>query len=117
MGRICDSYRMATSDSISIRPFADADAQPVRALAQRDSSIVPAGMLLVAELDGEVRAALSLDTGEVVADPFAPSAALVDLLRTRARQLTGGPAPRRRRRRGLPRRRPAAEAVRSPVSA
>lgn len=105
---------MATSDSISIRPFADSDAQALRAVAQRDSSMVPAGMLLVAEVDGQVRAALSLHTGEVVADPFAPSAAAVDLLRTRARQLTGGP-PLRRRRRGLLERRSARDAVRSPA--
>jgi hypothetical protein len=71
-------------------------------------------MLLVAEVDGEVRAALSLDTGEAVADPFAPSAALVDLLRTRARQLNGKPV--RRRRRGLLARGPACEPVRSTVA-
>lgn len=105
---------MGTPDSISIRPFADSDAQAVRAVAQRDSSMVPAGMLLVAEVEGQVRAVLSLDTGEVVADPFAPSAALVDLLRTRARQLTGA-RPRRRRRRGLLERRSAGDAVRAPV--
>jgi hypothetical protein len=104
------------SQSISIRPFADSDSQAVRSVAQRDSSMVPAGELLVAAVDGEVRAVLSLDTGEVVADPFAPSNALVDLLRTRARQLTGGSAPRRRRR-GLLDRRPTASAARSPVSA
>jgi hypothetical protein len=100
--------------SISIRPFADHDAQAVRVVAQRDSSTVPAGALLVAAVDGQVRAVLSLDTGEVVADPFAPSVALVDLLHTRARQLDGRPV--RRRRRGLLERRPAADAVRSPVA-
>jgi hypothetical protein len=107
---------MATSasQSIAIRPFADSDARAVRAVAQRDSSTVPAGVLLVAEVDGEVRAALSLDSGEVVADPFAPSAALVDLLRTRARQLHGGKL-RRRRRRGLPARTPAGHATRAPA--
>ena len=79
---------MVSTDSISIRPFTDSDARAVRAVAQRDSSTVPAGMLLVAEVGGPVRAALSLDTGDVVADPFALSAKLVDLLRARARQLT-----------------------------
>lgn len=102
---------MAITDSISIRPFADSDVQAVREVAQRDSSTVPAGMLLVAEVRGRVRAALSLDTGEVVADPFAPSAELVDLLRARARQLNGRPA--RRRRRGLFARTPACEPVRT----
>ena len=102
---------MATTDSISIRPFADSDARAVREVAQRDSSTVPAGMLLVAEAGGRVRAVLSLDTGEVVADPFAPSAELVDLLRARARQLDGRPV--RRRRRGLFARTPACEPVRT----
>jgi hypothetical protein len=107
---------MSAPDSISIRPFADSDAEAVRAVAQRDSSVVPAGALLVAEVDGAVRAALSLDTAEVVADPFAPSAALVDLLRIRARQLTGRPAPRRRRHRGLLQRNPAPDSVRAPAA-
>jgi hypothetical protein len=107
---------MATPGSISIRPFVDSDAQAVRSVAERDSNTVPAGVLLVAEVDGEVRAALSLDTGESVADPFAPSQVLVDLLRTRARQLTGAHPPRRRRRRGLVHRSPSAEAARSAVT-
>src|SRR5688500_16193243 len=101
---------MANADSISIRPFADSDGLAVREVAQRDSSMVPAGMLLVAEVDGQVRAVLSLHNGDVVADPFVPSAALVDLLRTRARQLTGGSPPRRRRRGLLEQRRTARDA-------
>jgi hypothetical protein len=105
---------MTDSTSISIRPFADSDAQAVRVVAQRDSSIVPAGVLLVAEVDGEVRAALSLDTAEVVADPFAHSAVLVDLLRTRARQLTGS-RPHRLRRRGLLDRGRTREPIRTPA--
>jgi len=106
---------MATTDSIAIRPFADSDARAVREVAQRDSSVVPAGMLLVAEVGGRVRAALSLDTGEVVADPFAPSAELVDLLRARARQLNGRVAPRRRHGLLARRRTPACEPVHPPA--
>ena len=103
---------MAAADSlsISIRPYTDADAQAVRRVAERDSSLVPAGMLLVAEVNGTVRAVLSLHTGDVIADPFAPAAELVDLLRARARQLDGRP-PRRRRR--LLARAPVCEPVRS----
>ena len=55
----------------------------------------PAGRVLVAEVDGELLAAISLDDGAVVADPFEPTAALVELLRARARQLEGARAPRR----------------------
>ena len=91
MGLICDQYAMAIADPdpILIRRSTDSDARVVREIAQRDSSVVPAGALLVGEVEGQVRAVLSLDTGEVVADPFAPSAAVVDLLRVRARQLNG----------------------------
>lgn len=74
------------TSSISIR-LADADdMRAVRRVAERDSRRLPGGDLLVAEVDGEARAALSLGTGEVVADPFHPTADLVVLLRTRARQ-------------------------------
>jgi hypothetical protein len=51
--------------------------------------------VLVAEVDGSVEAALALDGGLAVADPFRPSALDLQLLAMRARQL-GGDAPRRR---------------------
>ena len=40
---------------------------------------------------GDVAAAISLDTGAVIADPFQPTAHLVELLRT-----AGRPAPQQR---------------------
>ena len=51
--------------------------------------------VLVAEVDGSVEAALALDGGLSVADPFRPSALDLQLLSIRARQL-GGDVPRRR---------------------
>jgi hypothetical protein len=48
---------------------------------------VPPGPLLLAEIDGEPWAAIALDGGRPIADPFRPTAALVDLLRRRAAQL------------------------------
>ena len=51
--------------------------------------------VLVAEVDGSLEAALALDGGLAVADPFRPSALDVQLLSLRARQL-GADAPRRR---------------------
>ena len=48
---------------------------------------VPAGELLVAETGDEVVAALSVDTGARVADPFRRTADVVDLLAYRARRL------------------------------
>jgi hypothetical protein len=53
-------------------------------VAALDSARVPRSPLLVAEVDGEIRAALSLDDGSAVADPFHHSLDLVDLLRARA---------------------------------
>ena len=51
--------------------------------------------VLVAEVDGSVEAALALDGGLSVADPFRHSAPDLQLLSMRARQLVGD-APRRR---------------------
>jgi hypothetical protein len=51
--------------------------------------------VLVAEVDGSLEAALALDGGLSVADPFRPSAPDLRLLSMRARQLVGA-APRRR---------------------
>jgi hypothetical protein len=53
-------------------------------VAALDSARVPRSPLLVAEVDGMVRAVLSLDDGASVADPFHSSLDLVELLRTRA---------------------------------
>ena len=50
--------------------------------------------VLVAEVDGALEAALALDGGLAVADPFRPTAPNEQLLELRARQL-GGELPRR----------------------
>jgi hypothetical protein len=94
MALICDLLRMVNSFPISIRlSDGDADVAAVRRVAERDSRPVPEGPLLLAEVGGEVRAALSLTTGDAVADPFAPTAAVVDLMRLRARQVGTVPGP------------------------
>lgn len=64
-------------------------------LAQLDSSVVPAGPLLVAEVDGRIVAALSATDGSVIADPFTYTKDTVALLRRRATQAD---QPRARRR-------------------
>jgi hypothetical protein len=73
------------------RAWPDDNAE-LRRLAQLDSADRPGGRVLVAEVDGALRAAISLEDGAVVADPFHPTAALVELLRARARQLERPPA-------------------------
>lgn len=52
-------------------------------LAALDSATVPPPPLLVAEVDGELRAAVSLHDGRAIADPFTRTAHLLDVLRTR----------------------------------
>jgi hypothetical protein len=56
-------------------------------LAALDSAELLEQPALVAEVDGELRAALSLRDGAVIADPFHRTEALVDLLLARAAQL------------------------------
>jgi hypothetical protein len=71
-------------------------------LAQLDSAPAPKPVpTLVAEVGGELRAALPLDGGRAIADPFRPTAELVAILAERARQLAPSPARRGRRRRRL----------------
>jgi hypothetical protein len=85
--------------AITIRPaYADDEFALVR-LAALDSAQVPARPLVVAEVDGELRAALSLSDGSTIADPFHPSLDVVELLRVHAAATrTRTPrAPRRRR--------------------
>lgn len=68
-----------------IRSARAADGPPLAALAALDSRPLPAGELLLAEADdGSLVAALSLETGEHVADPFRRSADAVALLQARA---------------------------------
>jgi hypothetical protein len=76
--------------SISIRLADAADTPALQRVAERDSRVLPPGDLLVATVGEEVRAALSPSTGESVADPFHPTAALLDLLRVRARHWRAG---------------------------
>jgi hypothetical protein len=71
-------------DEITIRRAVPADAPALRRLAALDGARVPDGVLLVAEVGGALRAALSATTGEHVSDPFSPTADLVELLAARA---------------------------------
>jgi hypothetical protein len=75
------------AETTTIRRLAAGDAPAAARLAQRDSSRVPAGPLLGAELDGSLVAAISTATRDVIADPFRRTAEIVELLRLRADQL------------------------------
>jgi len=75
--------------NVTIRVALPADDRALARLAELDSRPAPAGYVLVAEVNGELRAALPVTGGEPVADPFRPTAALTSLLALRARQLRG----------------------------
>lgn len=76
-------------DTIVIRMATGADAEDLRRLAELDSMRPLTGRILVAEADGVLAAATSLDDGGVIADPFVPSAGMAALLQTRARLIRG----------------------------
>jgi hypothetical protein len=101
-----DKAAPEVGERASIRPFADRDIDAIRRLAALDSKPVPVGGVLVAEQAGELVAALPLDGGEVLADPFRPTAEVVALLERKASELRTDAAVRfvRRRRLHLPRR-------------
>jgi hypothetical protein len=72
---------------LSVRASVDYDRRELARLAELDSAEPLRGRVLVGRIDGVLRAALSLDEDRVIADPFAPTRALVALLRQRARTL------------------------------
>jgi hypothetical protein len=82
---------------ITIRRLVADDMGAVTRLAQRDTASVPSDPVLGAEVDGRLLAAISTATGEVVADPFRPTAEIVDMLRLRVGQIDGRPGGRARK--------------------
>lgn len=101
--------RPLNPSAITIRPAYADDHQGVIRLAALDSAAEPEGPLLLGEVDGELRAAVALRDGTVIADPFFLTLDLVALLRARARALDAA-QPRRRRVLGV-RRRPRVGAI------
>jgi hypothetical protein len=87
----------ATAATLRIRQARPADAAALERLAALDSSQVPAGELLLAEVGEELWAAYSMDNGAHVADPLRPSAQAVLILAERGAQLR---RPARRRSHG-----------------
>jgi hypothetical protein len=78
---------MLPANAITIRTATEIDDEALRQLAILDTRRPLAGHILVAEEDGAVTAALSLDERRAIANPFEPSAAALELLRARARAL------------------------------
>jgi hypothetical protein len=76
---------LPSMDALVIRPAYPDDHAPLERLARLDSQRpLRRGPTLVAERDGRILAAFATADGRAIADPFAPTADLVALLRLRA---------------------------------
>ncbi len=72
---------------VVIRPAVSADAGSLRQLAQLDSAPPLKGDVVMAEQAGAAVAAISLSDGRLIADPFASTLDIAELLHIRAAQL------------------------------
>jgi hypothetical protein len=79
-----EQRRVRLADSITIRYATAADRVALERLAVLDSAPALAGDVLLAEVDDEAVAAIELAGGATIADPFRPTAELVELLGLRA---------------------------------
>jgi hypothetical protein len=79
---------------VTVRVARQEDAERVQRLADLDGHRIPQGTTLVAEVGGELLAARSLDGKRSIADPFHPTAHLVELLELRSAHLRNGAEPR-----------------------
>jgi hypothetical protein len=75
--------------TIALRLADDDDADVLLTLAALDGALPLKGQALLALVDGELVAALSLEDHRVIADPFMRSDDAVALLRLRAAHLRG----------------------------
>jgi len=75
---------MLAANAYVIRLAGDHDDDELARLAEVDSAEPIEHPILIGEIDGRPAAALDLDSGRVIADPFVPTAALLVHLRMRA---------------------------------
>jgi hypothetical protein len=94
---LAHTERTAGPLEIVIRHAADRDRAALRRLAALDGVDFVPGSWLVADADGRLTAALHLDDGKVIADPFTPTTAVRRVLELWAAQVTGRPGGLRRR--------------------
>lgn len=82
---------LTPSQILAIRVATDADAVDLHRLASLEQRRAPQGAVLLGVVDGETRAAIGVDDGRIIADPFHPTADVVALLRLRAERLQRTP--------------------------
>jgi hypothetical protein len=73
--------------SITLRLATGDDDEAIARLAALYDRPLPSSPLLLAEVDGELHAALTLTGARELMEPYLPTAALVELLALRAKQL------------------------------
>jgi hypothetical protein len=86
--------RHKLTEPITIRHSATGDRERVVELSQLDGRPAPTGDLLLAEVGGKLWAAVGIDDGAAVADPFELSGEVEWLLQMRAEQERAMRAPR-----------------------
>jgi hypothetical protein len=77
-------HRAAEDAPLTVRHATARDLGALERLAMLDSHRIPSGELYVAERGGSLVAAVSIDTGAVIADPFERTASVVEVLRLQA---------------------------------
>jgi hypothetical protein len=75
------------SARLMLRPATGEDDEALARLAALYDRPLPDGPLLLAEVDGQLQAALTLTGGQELMQPYLPTAALVELLALRAKHL------------------------------
>lgn len=85
--------------TVTIRLAYPDDEATLWRLAALDSAALPRAPFLLAEVEGEVRAALSLGDGRAIADPFFPTLRLIAVLRAHAAATASERVPDRSRHR------------------
>ena len=73
--------------NVTVRRSTSGDESALARLAALDSASPPRGPALIAEADTRMLAALPLGAGRPIADPFEPTAELVQLLELRRSQI------------------------------
>ena len=81
--------------NVALRLCTVHDDAELERIATLDGRRVPLGRLVIAEVDGRMVAAMPVYGGDPLADPFAPTAHVLPLLRLRVAQLVER-TPRRR---------------------
>ncbi|HUY72268.1 MAG TPA: hypothetical protein VMV08_08490 [Gaiellaceae bacterium] len=86
----------APSEAVVLRLCCVCDDEALDRLGKLEGRPVSPGRHVVAEVGGTVVAALPLGSGELLADPFRPTAHLIPLLELRAKQIGTDCPPRGR---------------------